>query len=65
MTRVFVPKDVAALAVGADKVATEIAAEAKKRGTEVEIIRTGSRGMLFLECLVEVETARDGSAMAR
>jgi formate dehydrogenase iron-sulfur subunit len=57
MTRIFVPRDVAALAVGADKVAAEIAAEAKKRGAEVEIVRTGSRGMLFLETLVEVETA--------
>ncbi len=57
MTRIFIPKDVAALAVGADKVATEIAAEAVRRDAEVEIIRTGSRGMLFLECLIEVETS--------
>jgi formate dehydrogenase iron-sulfur subunit len=56
MTRVFVPKDVAALAVGADKVAADIAAEATRRGAEVEIVRNGSRGMLFLETLVEVET---------
>jgi len=56
MTRIFIPKDIAALAVGADKVARKIAAEAQARGLEVEIIRTGSRGMFFLEPLIEVET---------
>ncbi|WP_036257393.1 formate dehydrogenase beta subunit [Methylocapsa aurea] len=56
MTRIFIPKDVAALAVGANKVAAKIAAEASTRGQAIEIIRTGSRGMHFLETLVEVET---------
>ena len=56
MTRIFVSKDAAALALGADKVAVKIAAEAQARGAAVEIIRTGSRGMVFLEPLVEVET---------
>jgi formate dehydrogenase iron-sulfur subunit len=56
MTRIFIPKDVAALAVGADKLAAKIAAEAQTRGILIEIIRTGSRGMFFLEPLVEVET---------
>jgi formate dehydrogenase iron-sulfur subunit len=54
--RVFVPCDAAALAVGADKVAAAIRAEAQARGVAVEIIRTGSRGMFWLEPLVEVET---------
>ena len=58
MTRIFVPKDAAALAVGADKVAARIAAEAHARGLPVEIIRTGSRGMFFLEPLIEVETSQ-------
>ncbi|MGA2638894.1 NADH-ubiquinone oxidoreductase-F iron-sulfur binding region domain-containing protein [Methylocella sp.] len=57
MTRIFVSKDAAALALGADRVAAKIAAEAQARGAAVEIIRTGSRGMIFLEPLVEVETA--------
>ncbi len=56
MTRIFIPKDVAALAVGADKVAARLAAEAQSRGLAVDIVRTGSRGMLFLEPLIEVET---------
>ncbi|AUN32072.1 formate dehydrogenase beta subunit [Niveispirillum cyanobacteriorum] len=53
MTRIFVPQDVAALAVGAEKVAKAIAAQA---GDTVTIIRTGSRGLFWLEPLVEVET---------
>ncbi len=55
-TRVFVPRDAAALSVGADSVARRIAEEAALRGAAVEIVRTGSRGMLWLEPLVEVET---------
>jgi formate dehydrogenase iron-sulfur subunit len=49
--RVFVPRDAAACSVGADAVAERLAA----RGAEV--VRTGSRGMLWLEPLVEVETS--------
>ena len=55
--RVFVPCDAAALSVGADKVAQAIAAEALKRGIAVQIVRNGTRGMLWLEPMVEVETA--------
>jgi formate dehydrogenase iron-sulfur subunit len=50
MTRVFVPKDAAALAVGAEAVAQAFAAAG------CEVVRTGSRGLLWLEPLVEVET---------
>ncbi|MBC7833109.1 MAG: NADH-quinone oxidoreductase subunit NuoF [Hyphomicrobium sp.] len=56
MIKVFVPRDAAALSMGADAVAKAIAAEAKKRNAKVEIVRNGSRGMLWLEPLVEVET---------
>ncbi|MBP1852224.1 formate dehydrogenase beta subunit [Rhizobium halophytocola] len=55
-TTVFVPCDAAALAVGADKVVAAIEREATARGLEVEIVRNGSRGMLWLEPLVEVRT---------
>ena len=57
-SRIFIPADAAALSVGADAVARVIAAEAAQRGLAIEIVRTGSRGMLWLEPLVEVETAR-------
>jgi len=56
MKRVFVPRDSAALAMGADEVAAAIAAEAGRRGVAVEIIRNGSRGLLWLEPLLEIET---------
>ncbi|WP_433293065.1 formate dehydrogenase beta subunit [Pseudonocardia sp. CA-142604] len=55
--RVFVPRDSAALSVGADEVAERIAAAAGTAGRDVEVVRTGSRGMLWLEPLVEIETA--------
>ena len=58
MVKIYVPRDASALSVGADEVADAIAAEARKQKKEVTIIRNGSRGMLFLEPLVEVETAR-------
>jgi formate dehydrogenase iron-sulfur subunit len=56
VTKVFIPRDAAALSMGADAVAKAIAEEAHKRMLPVEIVRTGSRGMLWLEPLVEVET---------
>ena len=58
MITVFVSRDAAALSVGADEVAAAIAAEAKKLKKDVRIVRNGSRGMLYLEPLVEVETAK-------
>lgn len=54
--KVFVPIDAAALSVGAEAVAKAVAREAAARGLDVEIIRNGTRGMLWLEPLVEVET---------
>ena len=55
MIRVFVPRDSAARAVGADEVAAALATHASELG--IEIVRNGSRGLLWLEPLVEVETA--------
>ena len=54
--RIYVPCDAAALATGADKVARAIASEAAARGITAQIVRNGSRGMLWLEPLVELET---------
>jgi formate dehydrogenase iron-sulfur subunit len=53
---VFVPCDSAALSVGADEVAAAIAQVATARSTDVRIVRNGSRGMFWLEPLVEVAT---------
>ena len=54
--KVFVPRDSAALAAGADEVAAAIAARAKARGIEIELVRNGSRGLFWLEPMVEVAT---------
>ena len=53
---IYVPCDAAALSVGADDVAAEIKHEAERRNLDIKIIRNGSRGMLWLEPLVEVGT---------
>nr|WP_227870669.1 formate dehydrogenase subunit gamma [Orrella marina] len=55
---VYVPRDTAALAVGADEVAQAIQVEAARRGLSIRIVRNGSRGLLWLETLVEVQTER-------
>jgi formate dehydrogenase iron-sulfur subunit len=55
-TTIYVPRDSAALAVGADRVARQIAAEALARNLPVRIVRNGSRGLFWLETLVEVQT---------
>ena len=61
MMRIFVPIDAAARALGADEVADAIRCEAASRGMDVTIIRNGSRGMIWLEPLVEIE--QDGVRM--
>jgi len=55
--KIYVPRDAAALGVGADETAHAIAAEAERRGITIELIRNGSRGLLWLEPLVEVDVA--------
>jgi formate dehydrogenase iron-sulfur subunit len=54
--RVYVPRDSAALAVGANAVAAAIEAEAARRGLAITLVRNGSRGLLWLETMVEVAT---------
>ena len=58
MTTVYVPRDSSARSVGADQVAAAIELEAARRGATVEVVRNGSRGMLWLEPLIEVVTAQ-------
>ena len=54
--KIYVPLDAAAKALGADDIAAEVLAEAARRGITVTLVRNGSRGMVWLEPLVEVET---------
>ncbi|HME40781.1 MAG TPA: NADH-ubiquinone oxidoreductase-F iron-sulfur binding region domain-containing protein [Steroidobacteraceae bacterium] len=60
--KIYVPRDAAALGVGAEATAHVVTAEAKRRGIPVELIRNGSRGLLWLEPMVEVEV--DGTRVA-
>ena len=53
---VYVPRDSAALAVGADEVADALQAECARRGIALNLVRNGSRGLFWLEPLVEVAT---------
>jgi formate dehydrogenase iron-sulfur subunit len=53
-TRVYVPRETAAVSVGADDVAIAIARCAKENGESIELIRNGSWGATWLEPLVEV-----------
>ena len=56
--RLFIPCDSGALAVGADEIAAAFAAAGNSRNLALEIVRTGSRGLYWLEPLVEVATAQ-------
>jgi formate dehydrogenase iron-sulfur subunit len=49
--RVYVPRDAAALALGADAVASLLS-----QSGDAEVVRTGSRGLFWLEPMVEVAT---------
>jgi formate dehydrogenase iron-sulfur subunit len=55
-TIVYVPRDATALSLGAESIAKAVAAEAQRRGLDVRVVRNGSRGMFWLEPLVEVVT---------
>jgi len=56
--RVFIPRDSGALAVGADDVTAAVQAAAQKHSVTVEIVRTGSRGLYWLEPMIEVATPK-------
>ncbi|HET6552693.1 MAG TPA: NADH-ubiquinone oxidoreductase-F iron-sulfur binding region domain-containing protein [Dyella sp.] len=53
---IYIPGDAGALSLGADEVAAAIVAEAARRGEELHIVRNGSRGLYWLDPLVEVQT---------
>jgi formate dehydrogenase iron-sulfur subunit len=53
----YVPRDAAALSLGAEDVAQAISTEIGSRHAEARVVRNGTRGMCWLEPLVEVQTA--------
>ncbi len=50
-TRVYISRDAASLALGADAIASFL-----RQAADVEIVRTGSRGLFWLEPTIEVAT---------
>ncbi len=57
--RVFVPRETAALSLGADEVADAMHSMGDELSCDIEIVRNGSRGMSWLEPLVEVQVGDD------
>lgn len=53
--RLFLPRDSAAISLGADELSVALVRAAEERSLEVEIVRTGSRGLHWLEPLLEIE----------
>jgi len=54
--KLYLPRDAAAKALGAEDVAAALHAEAARRGVTLDLVRNGSRGMVWLEPLVEIVT---------
>jgi len=52
--RIYVPGDAASVACGADELAEAIAASVRRRKIDIEIMRNGSRGLHWLEPMLEV-----------
>ncbi|WHS62713.1 formate dehydrogenase beta subunit [Pseudomonas sp. G2-4] len=57
MLTLYIPRDSVARAVGADKVADALVGEAERRQLPLTLRRTSSRGLYWLEPLVELESA--------
>ncbi|BBN54491.1 formate dehydrogenase subunit beta [Pseudomonas chlororaphis subsp. aurantiaca] len=57
MLKLYIPRDSVARAVGADKVAVALVREAERRQLPLELCRTSSRGLYWLEPLLEVDSA--------
>ena len=55
--KVYVPSDTTARSLGADQIAAEIQLQAARHGAEVELVRNSTRGLYWLEPLVEIDTA--------
>jgi len=55
-TIIYIPRDSSAVSMGADDVANAFNREAQRLGVELRIVRNGSRGLYWLEPMVEVET---------
>jgi len=55
--RIRLSKDMASIALGADRVAAKLHDAAREKNIALNMTRTGSRGLFWLEPLLEIETA--------
>jgi formate dehydrogenase iron-sulfur subunit len=53
--KLYLPRDTTALALGAERVAVALLQDAARRGLPLELVRNGSRGLFWLEPLLELE----------
>ena len=56
--KIYIPIDSTALSLGADDVYKTIQDEASLRKINLQIVRNGSRGLFWLEPMIEVETSQ-------
>ena len=54
--KLFVPRDTGACSLGANQVASKLKHHFKSQDIPIEVVRNGSRGLYWLEPLVEIET---------
>ena len=55
-TKIFIPRDSSAIGLGANLVADALTRVTQSNKADVQIVRNGSRGLIWMEPLVEVET---------
>ena len=55
-TKIFIPRDSSAIGLGANLVADAFTRVVQSNNADVQIVRNGSRGLIWMEPLVEVET---------
>ena len=60
--RLYLPTDTTAIALGADEVAAAIRGHAVQQSLDIDLVRNGSRGIFWLEPLLEIE--RNGRRFA-
>lgn len=58
MHTLYIPRDTTALSLGSDKVANIIQHLADKNNLPLHIVRNGSRGLYWLEPMIEIQTER-------
>ena len=56
-TKIYIPRDSSAIGMGADSVAKQVLSVSDSLNKDVEVVRNGSRGLVWMEPLLEVETA--------